>query len=82
ALTGGVYSRRPSHLKMALDRFRVGNLYINRPITGAFVDRQPFGGSGMSGTGLKAGGVGYLEQFVDRYTVTENTIRSGFIPEL
>ena len=55
-LTGGVFSRRPSHLEAARRRFRVGNLYLNRGITGALVGRQPFGGFGLSGTGTKAGG--------------------------
>jgi RHH-type proline utilization regulon transcriptional repressor/proline dehydrogenase/delta 1-pyrroline-5-carboxylate dehydrogenase len=44
ALTGGVYSRLPSHLTYAAQRFQVGNLYLNRKITGARVGRQPFGG--------------------------------------
>jgi RHH-type proline utilization regulon transcriptional repressor/proline dehydrogenase/delta 1-pyrroline-5-carboxylate dehydrogenase len=56
ALTGGVYSRNPAHIMRAAREFRVGNLYINRPITGAVVGRQPFGGSRMSGVGSKAGG--------------------------
>ena len=56
ALTGGVFSRNPRHVDMARRRFRVGNLYINRKITGAVVGRQPFGGLAMSGIGEKAGG--------------------------
>ena len=51
ALTGGVFSRSPEHLAKARREFRVGNLYINRNNTGALVDRQPFGGSRMSGVG-------------------------------
>ena len=58
ALTGGVYSRSPSHVELARRHFRVGNLYINRETTGAMVDRQPFGGLRMSGGGTKAGGPG------------------------
>jgi acyl-CoA reductase-like NAD-dependent aldehyde dehydrogenase len=80
-LTGGVYSRNPDHIRRAVREFRVGNLYINRPITGAMVGRQPFGGSRMSGVGSKAGGPDYLLQFMEPRTVTENTIRRGFIPE-
>ncbi|MFQ6133807.1 MAG: L-glutamate gamma-semialdehyde dehydrogenase, partial [Armatimonadota bacterium] len=82
ALTGGLYSRSPRHIRQARDQFRVGNLYVNRRITGAEVDRQPFGGFGMSGIGSKAGGPDYLLQFVIPRTFTENTIRRGFAPEL
>jgi len=82
ALTGGVYSRSPSHIRYAEKHYRVGNLYINRKITGALVDRQPFGGFKMSGIGSKAGGPDYLLQFVWPRTVTENTVRHGFAPEL
>ncbi len=81
ALTGGVYSRSPAHIEEAKRRFRVGNLYINRKITGALVDRQPFGGFKMSGVGSKAGGPDYLLQFVLPRTITENTMRRGFAPD-
>jgi len=81
ALTGGVYSRRPAHLQRARKSFRVGNLYLNRKITGAFVARQPFGGFKLSGIGSKAGGEDYLKQFTDPVCVTENTLRRGFAPD-
>jgi RHH-type proline utilization regulon transcriptional repressor/proline dehydrogenase/delta 1-pyrroline-5-carboxylate dehydrogenase len=81
-LTGGVYSRKPANLEAARRRFRVGNLYLNRGITGALVGRQPFGGFGLSGTGTKAGGADYLLHFVEPHTVTENTMRHGFAPGL
>ncbi|MBI4081868.1 MAG: bifunctional proline dehydrogenase/L-glutamate gamma-semialdehyde dehydrogenase [Candidatus Lambdaproteobacteria bacterium] len=80
ALTGGVYSRSPRHLEQARREFRVGNLYINRGITGAVVQRQPFGGFGMSGMGSKAGGPDYLLQFLEPRTITENLLRQGFAP--
>ncbi len=80
ALTGGMYSRSPRNLKRAQREFRVGNLYLNRPITGALVARQPFGGFRMSGIGSKAGGPDYLLQFVLPRTITENTMRRGFAP--
>ncbi len=80
ALTGGVYSRNPQHLKQAESDFHVGNLYLNRKITAAIVSRQPFGGYSMSGVGYKAGGENYLFQFMDAYCVTENTLRRGFAP--
>ena len=57
----------------------VGNLYVNRSITGAMVARQPFGGNRLSGTGTKAGGPGYLLQFVEPRVVTENTMRHGLV---
>ena len=60
ALTGGLYSRTPQHIERATEEFEVGNLYINRGITGAIVARQPFGGFKMSGVGSKAGGPDYL----------------------
>ena len=62
-----------------IDRTPVGNLYVNRAITGAMVARQPFGGNRLSGTGTKAGGPGYLLQFVEPRVVTENTMRHGLV---
>ncbi len=82
ALTGAVYSRSPRHLQQAKDDFRVGNLYLNRPCTGAQVQRQPFGGFKMSGAGTKAGGPGYLLNFAEMRVSTENTMRRGFAPEI
>ena len=60
-------------------RSPVGNLYVNRAITGAMVGRQPFGGNRLSGTGTKAGGPDYLLQFVEPRVVTENTMRHGLV---
>ncbi|GKS58807.1 bifunctional protein PutA [Nitrospira sp.] len=80
ALTGGVYSRSPANLLAARNRFDVGNLYLNRPITGALVGRQPFGGHRLSGVGTKAGGSDYLLQFLVARVVSENTLRRGFAP--
>lgn len=80
ALTGGLFSRSPRHLAQAQRHFRVGNLYLNRNITGALVNRQPFGGSRLSGVGTKAGGPDYLLHFMDPRVVTENTMRRGFAP--
>ena len=81
-LTGGIYSRKPAHLERAKREYRVGNLYLNRGITGALVGRQPFGGFGMSGLGSKAGGGGYLEHFVVPRALCENTMRRGFAPSV
>jgi RHH-type proline utilization regulon transcriptional repressor/proline dehydrogenase/delta 1-pyrroline-5-carboxylate dehydrogenase len=80
ALTGGLYSRTPSHIEQAQAEFEVGNLYINRNITGAIVSRQPFGGFKLSGVGSKAGGPDYLLQFLEPRHITENIQRQGFAP--
>ncbi len=80
ALTGGIFSRSPAHIEHARREFRVGNLYINRGITGAVVERQPFGGLKLSGIGSKAGGPDYLLQFLEPRTISENTLRHGFVP--
>jgi RHH-type proline utilization regulon transcriptional repressor/proline dehydrogenase/delta 1-pyrroline-5-carboxylate dehydrogenase len=60
--------------------FQVGNLYLNRGITGALVQRHPFGGYRFSGIGSKAGGRDYLLQFLIPLAVSENTLRRGFAP--
>jgi len=80
ALTGGIFSRSPAHIEKARREFCVGNLYINRGITGAVVERQPFGGLKLSGIGSKAGGPDYLLQFLEPRTISENTLRHGFVP--
>jgi len=82
ALTGGLFSRSPRNVARAREELLVGNLYINRGITGALVGRQPFGGGRLSGIGAKAGGPDYLLQFVSGSVLSENTLRRGFSPEL
>jgi len=79
ALTGGLFSRDPRTIRRVRERTPVGNLYVNRGITGAMVGRQPFGGNRLSGTGLKAGGPDYLLQFVSQRAVSENTMRHGLV---
>jgi RHH-type transcriptional regulator, proline utilization regulon repressor / proline dehydrogenase / delta 1-pyrroline-5-carboxylate dehydrogenase len=79
ALTGGLFARNPDTVDHVVERTPVGNLYVNRAITGAMVARQPFGGNRLSGTGTKAGGPGYLLQFVEPRVVTENTMRHGLV---
>ncbi len=81
ALTGGVFSRSPANIQKIKNELEVGNMYINRGITGAMVDRHPFGGFKMSGLGSKTGGPDYLKQFVEPIVITENTMRRGFAPE-
>ena len=61
-LTAGLYTQDPADLELWLDQVEAGNLYVNRGITGAIVQRQPFGGWKRSsvGAGTKAGGPNYL----------------------
>lgn len=70
-LTGAVYSRERQRLEKARSDFHVGNLYLNRKCTGAFVDVHPFGGFNMSGTDSKAGGRDYLSLFMQAKSVSE-----------
>ncbi|HEY1592301.1 MAG TPA: aldehyde dehydrogenase family protein [Solirubrobacteraceae bacterium] len=79
ALTGGLFARDPTTVRYVRERTPVGNLYVNRGITGAKVGRQPFGGNRLSGNGLKAGGPGYLLAFVEPQAFTENTVRHGLV---
>ena len=79
ALTGGLFSRDPATVRYVAARTPVGNLYVNRGITGAMVGRQPFGGNRFSGTGSKAGGPDYLHHFVEPRAITENTMRHGLV---
>ncbi len=70
-LTGGLFSRNRERLERAKREFDVGNLYLNRKITGALVGVQPFGGFKMSGSNAKAGGPDYLRLFLEMKTVAE-----------
>jgi RHH-type transcriptional regulator, proline utilization regulon repressor / proline dehydrogenase / delta 1-pyrroline-5-carboxylate dehydrogenase len=79
ALTGGLFSRSPATVERVAARTPVGNLYVNREITGAMVARQPFGGNKRSGIGSKAGGPDYLVQFAEPRVLTENTMRHGLV---
>ncbi len=63
ALTGGIYSQSQDDIDFLLKFLRAGNIYVNRPNTGARVAIEPFGGFKLSGTGPKAGGPDYLQQF-------------------
>jgi 1-pyrroline-5-carboxylate dehydrogenase len=64
-----LYSGDESRIERARRDFHVGNLYINRKITGALVGIQPFGGFNMSGSNAKAGGPDYLRLFMEMKTV-------------
>jgi len=69
-LTGGLHSTSEANIARARRDFHVGNLYVNRKITGALVGIQPFGGFNMSGSNAKAGGPDYLRLFMEMKTVT------------
>lgn len=77
ALTGGVYSQSQDDIDFLLRFLRAGNLYINRPNTGARVAIEPFGGFKLSGTGPKAGGSDYLNQFHFPLTTQEVNPHKG-----
>jgi RHH-type transcriptional regulator, proline utilization regulon repressor / proline dehydrogenase / delta 1-pyrroline-5-carboxylate dehydrogenase len=76
-LTLGVHSRIDGTIRRVVERLDVGNCYVNRNMIGAVVGTQPFGGSGLSGTGPKAGGPNYLKRFAIEQTVTVNTAAAG-----
>lgn len=65
ALTGGVYCQSQDDIDYLLEKLNAGNIYINRPNTGARVAIEPFGGFKMSGTGPKAGSRNYLKSFLN-----------------
>jgi 1-pyrroline-5-carboxylate dehydrogenase len=70
-LTGGVYSQDKERLERAREDFHVGNLYLNRKITGAMVGAHPFGGFNMSGTDSKTGSKDYLLLFLQGKSIAE-----------
>ncbi len=76
-LTLGIHSRIDGTVHDIVSRLDVGNCYVNRNMIGAVVGTQPFGGSGLSGTGPKAGGPNYLKRFALEQTVTINTAAAG-----
>ncbi|HEY5081781.1 MAG TPA: L-glutamate gamma-semialdehyde dehydrogenase [Bauldia sp.] len=76
-LTLGIHSRIDETVRRVIDRLPVGNVYVNRNIIGAVVGTQPFGGSGLSGTGPKAGGPDYLRRFALEQVVSVNTAAAG-----
>jgi RHH-type proline utilization regulon transcriptional repressor/proline dehydrogenase/delta 1-pyrroline-5-carboxylate dehydrogenase len=76
-LTLGIHSRIDATVSRIAARLSHGNVYVNRNMIGAVVGSQPFGGSGLSGTGPKAGGPNYLHRFALEQVVTVNTAASG-----
>ena len=81
-LTLGVHSRVESKHDEVSSIISAGNSYINRDMVGAVVGVQPFGGEGLSGCGLKAGGPNYLMQFINERVVSKNTVAFGGNTEL
>jgi RHH-type proline utilization regulon transcriptional repressor/proline dehydrogenase/delta 1-pyrroline-5-carboxylate dehydrogenase len=77
ALTLGIQSRIDATAERIAARLAHGNIYVNRSMIGAVVGTQPFGGSGLSGTGPKAGGPNYLHRFVLEQAVAVNTAAAG-----
>jgi RHH-type proline utilization regulon transcriptional repressor/proline dehydrogenase/delta 1-pyrroline-5-carboxylate dehydrogenase len=77
ALTLGIHSRIDATVARIAARLLHGNVYVNRNMIGAVVGSQPFGGSGLSGTGPKAGGPNYLHRLALEQVVTVNTAASG-----
>ena len=76
-LTLGIHSRIDSTINFISNNVNVGNIYINRNITGAVVGSQPFGGRGLSGTGPKAGGPNYLLNLLNEKTLSNDITASG-----
>ena len=76
-LTLGIQTRIDSRAEALAASAHIGNVYVNRAMTGAVVGLQPFGGEGLSGTGPKAGGPHYLYRFCAEQTVTVNTTAAG-----
>ncbi len=81
-LTFGIHSRIQSTIDHITARIHAGNVYVNRNIIGAVVGVQPFGGSGLSGTGPKAGGPYYLHRFAVEKTLTADLTAAGGNPGL
>jgi RHH-type proline utilization regulon transcriptional repressor/proline dehydrogenase/delta 1-pyrroline-5-carboxylate dehydrogenase len=81
-LTLGIHSRIESKHAEISGLLSAGNAYVNRDMVGAVVGVQPFGGEGLSGCGLKAGGPNYLLQFVNERVVSKNTVAFGGNTEL
>jgi acyl-CoA reductase-like NAD-dependent aldehyde dehydrogenase len=79
ALTAGIFCRRPDRIESLVERLPAGLVYVDRAITGAMVARQPFGGSGLSGTGARAGGRTYLRHFADEQVICTNVVRHGVV---
>ena len=76
-LTLGIHSRINNTINTIIKNSKAGNIYVNRNMISAVVGVQPFGGTGLSGTGPKTGGPHYLQRFTNEQTVTVNTTAIG-----
>ncbi len=76
-LTLGIHTRIEETVRKVTERLDTGNIYVNRNMIGAVVGTQPFGGSGLSGTGFKAGGPHYLLRFALEQVISVNTAAAG-----
>ncbi|MDP6414720.1 MAG: L-glutamate gamma-semialdehyde dehydrogenase, partial [Gammaproteobacteria bacterium] len=76
-LTCSIQSRLTQRVDHCIEKLRIGNLYVNRNQIGAVVESQPFGGSGLSGTGPKAGGPLYLHAFTRSAKVNSSSQLAG-----
>jgi RHH-type proline utilization regulon transcriptional repressor/proline dehydrogenase/delta 1-pyrroline-5-carboxylate dehydrogenase len=77
-LTGGIFSQSQDDIDYCVSKMHVGNIYVNRPITGARVGIEPFGGFKMSGTGPKAGGVDYMRSLQVLSSESSADVKSVF----
>jgi RHH-type proline utilization regulon transcriptional repressor/proline dehydrogenase/delta 1-pyrroline-5-carboxylate dehydrogenase len=76
-LTLGIHSRIDATVERISAALPIGNIYVNRNMIGAVVGSQPFGGTGLSGTGPKAGGPNYLRRFASEQVISINTAAAG-----
>ncbi|MFK7913671.1 MAG: bifunctional proline dehydrogenase/L-glutamate gamma-semialdehyde dehydrogenase PutA [Pseudomonadales bacterium] len=76
-LTLGIHSRNSGFIEHVYQHTRAGNVYVNRNMIGAVVGVQPFGGSGLSGTGPKAGGPHYVARFANERSYSDNVAAIG-----
>ncbi len=74
ALTAGIYSQSYKQIDLITSKLEAGNIYVNRPNTGARVGIEPFGGFKLSGTGPKAGSSSYLKSFCLLKNVEINSV--------
>ncbi|HLX63321.1 MAG TPA: bifunctional proline dehydrogenase/L-glutamate gamma-semialdehyde dehydrogenase [Planctomycetota bacterium] len=82
-LTAGLHSLDPAEQKFWREHVQAGNLYLNRPTTGAIVRRQPFGGWKRSciGPGAKAGGPNYVFSFCKMSAANANPSPPAPLPQ-
>ena len=81
-LTLGVHSRIDGFAREIQALVPAGNIYVNRAMTGAVVGVQPFGGTGLSGTGPKAGGPHALLRYATERSISTNIAAKGGDPAL